>query len=234
MSCFPSYFAGGGYALLQTPGHGEENLETALKRDEAKGWSTKHVLLLCLSCVLFAGGLGSYVGMQLSYSQTDPKGDFALLTPAGDVERLSLYNRTFTEPGPESDAAWDSMFPLGVGFVRHPQISPKLSGLAVFHQLHCVNMLRVGYYAAIDGTLADKQHIHDHNRRPDPHHVRHCFDYLRQALMCAADTNLEPVDFELGGTTGWGVSRTCRNFDAVKEWSGQWSSWDSSIKRPDK
>ena len=79
MSCFPSYFAGGGYALLQTPGHGEENLETALKRDEAKGWSTKHVLLLCLSCVLFAGGLGSYVGMQLSYSQTDPKGDFGQL-----------------------------------------------------------------------------------------------------------------------------------------------------------
>ena len=95
-------------------------------------------------------------------------------------------------------------------------------------------MLRIGYYAAINNTLAEMQHIHDHNRRPDPHHVRHCFDYLRQAFVCAADTNLEPVNFELGGATGWGYQRTCRNFDAVKEWSEKWRSWDPSIKLPER
>lgn len=68
-----------------------------------------------------------------------------------------LYNKTFTlPPSPESNAAWDSMFPSkifnnsmdtnketdngieGVGFVKHPEIAPEFSGIAVFHELHCV------------------------------------------------------------------------------------------------
>ena len=91
-------------------------------------------------------------------------------------------------------------------------------------------MLRVGYYAALDGTIAEMQHVHDHNKRPDPHHLRHCFDYLRQSLMCAADTNLEPVDVGLGGVTGWSFRRTCRDFGAVKEWAEEWGSWDEGLR----
>ncbi|KAF4628597.1 hypothetical protein G7Y89_g9558 [Cudoniella acicularis] len=144
---------------------------------------------------------------------------------------LDFMSLTDPKPhGPESDAAWDAMFPRGVGFVKHPSVSPELSGLAVFHELHCVNILRVGYYAALDGTLAEMQHQHDHNKRPDPHHLRHCFDYLRQALMCAADTNLEPVDFELGGVTGWKYNRKCRDFEAVKDWADQWRSWPDDLE----
>lgn len=49
------------------------------------------------------------------------------------------YNVTFSQaPSPETDAAWSSLFPKGVGFVRHPVISLKLSGIAVFHELHCL------------------------------------------------------------------------------------------------
>ena len=145
---------------------------------------------------------------------------------------------------------------VGVGFVKHPSVSPELSGLAVFHELHCVvrvlelqypsqtgdcitmlitylgtmqNMLRAGYYAALNGHLADMQHIHDHNKRPDPHHLRHCFDYLRQSLICMADTNLEPVDRDLGGVTGWEFERTCRDFEKVKAWANRWHSWDFSM-----
>lgn len=76
--------------------------------------------------------------------------------------------------------------------------------------------------------------VHDHNGRPDPHHLRHCFDYLRQALMCAADTNLEPVDFELGGVTGWRFDKTCRNFEEVKEWAEVNRKWDDQIKESGK
>ncbi|KAF1941075.1 hypothetical protein EJ02DRAFT_378558 [Clathrospora elynae] len=62
-------------------------------------------------------------------------------------------------------------------------------------------------------------------------HINHCFDYIRQALMCAADSNLEdleidPSDGELGAD-GWGIKRTCRNFKAVFEWSEKWRSGDS-------
>ena len=55
-------------------------------------------------------------------------------------------------------------------------------------------------------------------------HLRHCFDLLRQSIECAADTNLEPVDFELGGVTGWGFDRNCRNFEAVVEWAEDWTA----------
>ncbi|KAK4695118.1 hypothetical protein P7C71_g2573, partial [Lecanoromycetidae sp. Uapishka_2] len=123
---------------------------------------------------------------------------------------------------------------VGVGFVKHAEISPNLSGLAVFHEIHCVNMLRVGYYAALNGNLADMQHVHDHNKRPDPHHLRHCFDYLRQSLMCMADTNLEPVDFALGGVTGWSFERTCRDFEAVKEWAEVNRAWDEDVEMPER
>ncbi|KAF1849035.1 uncharacterized protein K460DRAFT_428459 [Cucurbitaria berberidis CBS 394.84] len=59
-------------------------------------------------------------------------------------------------------------------------------------------------------------------------HVKHCFDYLRQALMCAADTNLEDTSVEDGeeGAPGWGSKRVCRDFDAVKEWSKKWREGD--------
>lgn len=90
------------------------------------------------------------------------------------------------------------------------------------------NMLRVGYYAALGGTISEMEQIHDHNKRPDPNHLRHCFDYLRQSLVCAADSNLESVDFELGGVTGWSFQRTCRNFDHIKDWAEQWRSWDAA------
>jgi Mycotoxin biosynthesis protein UstYa len=90
-------------------------------------------------------------------------------------------------------------------------------------------MLRVAYYAALDGSLASLQDIQDENQRPDDHHTRHCFDYLRQSLMCNADTNLEPVDFSLGGVTGWKFDRKCRNFDAIKDWAETYRSWDAAL-----
>ncbi|KAL8744304.1 MAG: hypothetical protein Q9190_003433 [Brigantiaea leucoxantha] len=36
-----------------------------------------------------------------------------LLKPLGDVKDVPPYDRTFTDFGPESDAAWTSMFPRG-------------------------------------------------------------------------------------------------------------------------
>ncbi|KAI0448093.1 hypothetical protein F4803DRAFT_496473 [Xylaria telfairii] len=56
-----------------------------------------------------------------------------------------------------------------------------------------------------------------------PAHVRHCIDYLRQSLMCHADTNLEPVRKDLGGVTGFGSEHKCRDFDKLKDWVGMWT-----------
>lgn len=135
------------------------------------------------------------------------------------------YNNTFAlHPSAETEAAWDSLFPKGKGFVRHEKIAPETSGLVVYHGLHCLKSLRDVYYAALDGKMSHDM-AEEHSHLNGPHHVRHCFDYLRQSLMCSADTNIEPVSKELKGVTGWGFTRTCRDLDSVKAWAeAHWSN----------
>lgn len=61
--------------------------------------------------------------------------------------------------------------------------------------------------------------------RPNAGHVGHCVEYLRQSIMCAADTALEKatVDPTTGkpqhGVDGWGVQHVCRDFGEVVKWS---------------
>lgn len=59
-------------------------------------------------------------------------------------------------------------------------------------------------------------------------HLPHCFDYLRQAIMCAGDAALEEAVIVPGlGTAtmptrnvdGWGTTHLCRNWDALWEFA---------------
>lgn len=54
-------------------------------------------------------------------------------------------------------------------------------------------------------------------------HMAHCFDYLRQSILCGADTTLEGFS-KLGG--GFGITHQCRNYDEVLEWANEHSPWD--------
>jgi hypothetical protein len=61
--------------------------------------------------------------------------------------------------------------------------------------------------------------------------MAHCWEYVRQALMCAADTNLEDTgvqDDGLQGAEGWGTKRVCRDFWGVKEWAERWRDGEGS------
>jgi hypothetical protein len=56
-------------------------------------------------------------------------------------------------------------------------------------------------------------------------HTLHCFDYLRESLICAADSALEPFRSPFDGGTGgdgidgFGSVHQCRNFKQLFEWS---------------
>ncbi|KAJ6155271.1 hypothetical protein N7470_005837 [Penicillium chermesinum] len=149
--------------------------------------------------------------------------DIVSSAPAGTVTTWMAPNDTFgLPPSPESDAAWNSLFPVSQGFIYSKQFREPRA-LVVYHNLHCLDALREVYYAAVNGTLAQRDGGHHHHEK-DAEHVRHCLDYLRQSVMCAADTNLEPVVNELasGGdlfTTGWGFYRNCRDIERVKAWA---------------
>lgn len=75
--------------------------------------------------------------------------------------------------------------------------------------------------------------LSDEDTGHDPGHIIHCFEYLRQALMCAADTNLEVTHQRVDESgkmsieaEGWDTARVCRDYDAVKEWAEAWKVAD--------
>ena len=53
--------------------------------------------------------------------------------------------------------------------------------------------------------------------------MKHCFDYIRQALMCAADPTLEGLRAAAPhgqpSVDGWGTKHLCRNFQELSQWT---------------
>ena len=129
-------------------------------------------------------------------------------------------------PSNETNAAWDSIFPAQGGFFKHPELAPQRSALAVFHQLHCLNGIRHGYFLARDAA-ATGQGLDDETElsMSSPLHIRHCIDLLRQSIMCQADTTVEIVDETAGGVTGFGTQHQCKNWDELIGWLGRWQAW---------
>lgn len=94
----------------------------------------------------------------------DPNAWFSNPAPGGTVTQIWTYNRTFSNPpSKDTDAAWKSIFPRefkarlmvqnirqskerkltartkgGRGFFSHPSLHVNISGIAVFHELHCL------------------------------------------------------------------------------------------------
>ena len=49
-------------------------------------------------------------------------------------------------------------------------------------------------------------------------HIRHCLDSLRQEIICHADDSPMP-GVGRPNAAGYGVERTCRSIEKLKEWS---------------
>ncbi|KAI2787678.1 hypothetical protein POX_f08053 [Penicillium oxalicum] len=130
------------------------------------------------------------------------------------------------EPSDELDARWHALIhPDGVdlkgdeaGWIQGTTIEKpggwSIVSVDVFHQLHCLNLLRQAlrpdYYTKHDPEPAYTIHIH------------HCLDHLRQALMCHVDVTPIPVlwaEKENRPLNDFQVEHTCRNFWQVKQWA---------------
>lgn len=81
--------------------------------------------------------------------------------------------------------------------------------MSVFHQLHCLSYVVEHYQQGYDGVQLEEEVAH---------HSSHCFDYLRQSIMCAADTNLEG---ENDAGPGWGANHECTDYDALLAWANE-------------
>ena len=79
-------------------------------------------------------------------------------------------------------------------------------------------MIRDGYWAALGGKQ-NLQMIEAHGTEllKDVHHVNHCFDYIRQSIMCAGDMSIEGVappetDNEKPHINGYGNRHECKSY----------------------
>ncbi|KAF7315975.1 hypothetical protein MIND_00114500 [Mycena indigotica] len=110
-----------------------------------------------------------------------------------------------------ASADWASLIPHGQGWV---QLGKERQPFAVsmYHQLHCLNGLRVALRTPKT------------SRSPQFNsHTNHCFNYLRQLLLCKADTTLEPTKITQTGdgkvraaASGDNVVHVCRNWVQIR------------------
>ena len=127
---------------------------------------------------------------------------------------------------------WQTIYPEGYGFVRLGD-SSRILCIAMFHQLHCIEKMRV----FLDNPNA-------------PHvgfeHQHHCTNYLRQSFLCKGDTTLEPIDLSgiastkeindltnvnLSTRSGSGLTRSCADWETIHQiaeenylrWKSSWN-----------
>lgn len=74
-------------------------------------------------------------------------------------------------------------------------------------------MIRRVYYAAYLDLPPDPTIESPHK------HARHCFDFLRQSIMCAGDTTIEYEDLSAKGITGIGATHRCADYDRIVAWA---------------
>ncbi|KAI0074341.1 hypothetical protein K474DRAFT_1665530 [Panus rudis PR-1116 ss-1] len=147
---------------------------------------------------------------------------------------LTIENsRHYAASSEDADAEWLSIYPgTNRGFIR---LGPnkRFFGLAMFHQIHCLNSLRLAMTGRPPHSLrrrddGDKEWMND---EVQIEHAHHCLNYLRQAILCNADLTLEPEIRE--GTEdvgeGLGVTHVCRDWSKVYAFVEQneveWKHW---------
>jgi len=115
----------------------------------------------------------------------------------------------------EMNELWIDLFPRGGGAVKvdaqwaidnqiqqtqgYAADGKAIYVVAMYHQMHCVTVLRTSLY---------QQH-YGRKQLDNWGHITHCIDTLRQAVQCLADPTL-------GGV---GANHQCRDFDALKAWT---------------
>ncbi|KAK3356986.1 hypothetical protein B0T25DRAFT_566310 [Lasiosphaeria hispida] len=113
------------------------------------------------------------------------------------------------------------------------------AGVEVFHQLHCLNLLRQAVYRdyygrkEVGGDVGDADGVEDLMG-----HVDHCIEAIRQNLMCQSDVSVftfktfpELADEGIEGEwPDFEINHMCRNFEAVRKWNNDHvAAWDHDV-----
>ncbi|KAJ7744017.1 hypothetical protein DFH07DRAFT_978688 [Mycena maculata] len=117
------------------------------------------------------------------------------------------------EGDPDAREIWATTNSKGFGYVRLGS-EDRAFAVAMFHQLHCVRLLRAALAGRYDTTSRG--------------HVHHCLNYIRQMILCSPNLTLEPPDvlsrdFEVDRI---GATHVCSDWTAMYSAAEQnWDSW---------
>ncbi|TGO64251.1 hypothetical protein BCON_0008g00990 [Botryotinia convoluta] len=114
---------------------------------------------------------------------------------------------------PESYATEHNM----IGTLRYSVESPEAGKSRVYlveayHAMHCLRMVRLHYRALETGTHWDWDIAHDY----------HCFDSLRQYIMCNPDYTLWYISGHR--VNGYMQTKSCQDWDALRDWTEEHTS----------
>ncbi|KAK3934703.1 hypothetical protein QBC46DRAFT_223217, partial [Diplogelasinospora grovesii] len=150
-------------------------------------------------------------------------------------------------PSPEVDLAWSristrspiaisrsDLLKLGKDPADAARFSPSfgfkegedyIAKVDVFHQIHCLNMLRMNLDQNYD-------YYHSKNERSvggegfGELHVTHCLQTLLENLMCTGNVDVYThtwVDAQKLPYAEFGIQKKCRDFDAILAWQEEHS-----------
>ncbi|KAK2599142.1 hypothetical protein QQS21_005403 [Conoideocrella luteorostrata] len=208
-----------------------------------------HTFLLSLfSSLVISFALFTYF-MLMPFSQFTTHASRNKSLIRGDLHALKTSSRTVDFAGHdayrnlshEHDALWhDQLLPPNGGYfalAEKEKNSDKL-GIAMFHQLRCLAMIRteMQYLRDVIAALkSSEEGVSDQHHRlldsrhasssggagnlldHDPKDPTHCFDYLRQSLLCLTDGTIErPKQYDDGRPYIDGMGeRQCRDWDIL-------------------
>ncbi|KAK5172793.1 uncharacterized protein LTR77_002913 [Saxophila tyrrhenica] len=104
----------------------------------------------------------------------------------------------------------------GPPYLMNPLMRPNKKEIYMvsgFHQLHCLSTIMASYARLRFGKDESEMGFH----------IAHCFDYLREGILCAGDATLEGNNTAKypGVKIPWGTSHRCANWDALREWADE-------------
>ncbi|KAF7548011.1 hypothetical protein G7Z17_g7345 [Cylindrodendrum hubeiense] len=204
-----------------------------------------HGLLLSTSLSLFAFSYCLHFGKPSVLSCT---GQISPYSPAESVAEYQTvrYNITplqekteYMGYGADVDKAWDHVtYDVGDQMIGNDELNrlgldpaslkvedPRTgkegyrAGIQVFHQLHCLNLLRQDSYKEYYSHHGGDIEVEAEDLRG---HLDHCIEILRIALMCQSDIGVYTFKYYEGFEGHWpdfSTLHTCRNFDAIRDWA---------------
>jgi len=165
-------------------------------------------------------------------------------TPGPGIRLFTEETVHYPVSGPRAELEWGSLVPEGnhglvlldvdvnVGLPDADRDAPpRAYAVSMFHTLHCLDRIRRaivveppvepaahGESTSTNTTTANTAAAARSRAR---YHVHHCFNYVRQMVLCGADTRLNPTDHvQPSGrpaADGIGLMYECRDWKGVYE-----------------